>query len=637
MKSYFNKFKMIDTRLRGLARGMGVPAVVAGLVLLAAQPAGAALGFLRGTVTAVGVEQFSSVPDSAILTGAFTGPGVINNGLFMPENRIQYDIINADQGPLYSWTIHYSAVVGPFILGACTPLGYITPTGATVPQGGNAYTTLFNAGYGVYNYNTGAAWIIDYEPDHITFSSAIAGAFALPPDGGVGYLSPTPYLPSFSIEYDPALSYGMIPASAVVGSVNYNGLVYGPIGPSATNCITLTSTNIVVYTCNPCTNVNYNVKVTDNCCSNVTLQYFPPQPHCFPLNSTNVVQVLATDVCGNGATNFFTVVVLPAANCNPTNTPCISIQCTNLVAYTCSNSCVPVTYNATATDRCCPASGATLTYNPPSGFCFPPGTTVVKVTANDQCGSFATNSFTVTVLPGNCSSNGCIALQTTNIVVYACSNSAVVNYTAQFTDRCCNNAVLSFSPPSGSVFPLGTTPVQATVTDRCNNSLSKVFTVTVIQTTTGPVINCPASITLPCVGGTGFGVMPDETTNPALIAGNVGPVTVTQSIPPGTGLSGMTLVTLTVMNVCGQTASCTVPVYVVCDPALTMGTNAPGTPKLITFTWPPGPAQLQYSVDMSNWPFAAFGTNQPYTFTNPPPNAFFRLQYRFPTNVIYIK
>ena len=616
---------------------MAWQALVAGLLLLGTRPAGAALGFLRGTVTAVGVEQIASTPDSAILTGAFTGPGVINNALFIPENRIQYDIIGSDQGPLSSWTLHYSPAVGPLIIGAYTPLGYITPSGATVPEGGSAYTTLFNAGYGVYNYNTGAPWIIDYEPDHITFSSAVAGAFALPPGDGVGYLSPTPYLPSFAIEYDPSLNYAMIPATAVVGTASFGGLVYGPIPPSATNCITLTSSNIVVYTCNPCTNVNYNVKVTDNCCSNVTLQYFPPPTHCFPKNSTNVVEVVATDVCGNGATNFFTVVVLPGPNCLPTNPPCISILCSNLVAYTCNNNCVPVPYTATATDRCCPASGATLVFNPPPGFCFPPGTTVVKVTANDQCGSFATNSFTVTVLPGNCSSNGCIALQTTNIVVYACSNSAVVNYTAPFTDRCCSNAVLSFSPPSGSLFPVGSTPVTATVSDRCNNTFSKVFTVTVIQTTTGPVINCPPSITLPCVGGSGFGVMPDETTNPALIAGNLGPVTVTQSIPPGTGLSGMTLVTLTVMNACGQTATCTVPVYVVCDPALTMGTNTPGTLKPLIITWPPGPAQLQFSTDLLNWALLVGGSNQPVTLSNTPPNAFYRLQYRFPTNVIYIK
>lgn len=636
MKSYINGSKLTAAlgRTRGFARLITLTAVVSGMLSLGAHPASAALAFLRGTVTAVGIEQFSSSPDSAILTGAFTGPGFIANGLFIPENRIQYDIINSDQGGLSSWTIHYSPAVGPFIIGACTPLGYITPTGATVAEGGSAYTTLFNAGFGVYNYNTGAPWMIDYEPDHITFFSAIAGGFALPPADGVGYLSPTPYLPSFSIEFDPSLTSALVPASAVVGTATFNGFVYGPVPHNPTGCITIQCSNVVEYTCGRCTNVNYNVQVTDNCCSNLTVQYFPPPTHCFLKGSTNVVEVVATDACGNGATNFFIVTVLPGPNCLPTNNPCINIQCSNIVVYTCA-SCIPVPYTATATDTCCPAgAGATLVFNPPPGFCFPLGvTTPVQVTAFDQCGNTASNSFLVTVLQGNCSSNGCIALQTSNMVVYTCSNSATVTYTAPYSDRCCSNATLFFSPPSGTIFPLGPSPVTATVTDQCGNSFSKMFTVTVIKNTNAPVINCPPSIILACAPGTSFALMPDETTNPALIAGNLGPVTVSQSIPPGAGVSGMTFVTLTVCNGCGDCVSCTVPVYALPDPALSLGTNKSGSSNFPTLTWPPAPAQLQSSTDLIHWAPLANGTNSPYTPSNPLPNAFYRLQFHFPTNV----
>lgn len=620
-----------SSRAHALARSITLPAIAAGLLLAGIPSSQAALTFIRGTATAVGIEQYSSSPDSAILTGAFTAPGFISGGLFIPENRIQYDIINSDQGQLTSWTINYSPAVGPLIIGACTPLGYVTPTGTIVPEGGSAYTTLFNAGFGVYNYNTGAPWTIDYEPDHITFTATGVGVPSLPPADGIGCLAPTSYLPSFSIEYDPSLTYGPVPATAVVGTTPFTGVVFGPLPPSATNCITIQCSNIVALTCGRCTNVNYNVHVTDNCCPNFSVQYFPPPTHCFPKNSTNVVEVVVTDTCGNGATNFFTVTVLQDPNCVPTN-PCINIVCSNIVAFTC-DSCTPVPYNAFAIDTCCSAAPPTLVFNPPPGFCFPVGTTTpVSVIAFDQCGNTASNSFLVTVAPGrNCSSNGCISLQTSNVVVYTCSNSASVTYPTPYTDRCCSNSSIYVSPPSGSSFPLGTKPVMVIVSDQCGNSLSNVFTVTVIQDTNAPVINCPPAIYLPCGSGTGFAIMPDESTNSALTAGNLEPVTVSQSIPPGTHIYGMTFVTLTVSNGCGETASCTVPVYALPDPALSVGTNGPAGSGFPVLTWPPAPAQLQMSQDLIHWTSLAAGTNQPYTVSNPPPNAYFRLMFNYPT------
>src|SRR2546421_489668 len=133
-----------------------LPAIVAGMLLFQAHSAVAALSFGRGTPTTVGCARYANSPDSVTITGALTAPGTITGGLAIPANRIQYDIINCDTGPMLSWTIFYGAAVGPQMIGAYTPLGYVDFTGAIVPQGGFAYTTLFNAGYGVYNYNTAA-------------------------------------------------------------------------------------------------------------------------------------------------------------------------------------------------------------------------------------------------------------------------------------------------------------------------------------------------------------------------------------------------------------------------------------------------------------------------------------------------
>jgi hypothetical protein len=148
--------------------------------------------------------------------------------------------------------------------------------------------------------------------------------------------------------------------------------------------------------------VPFNVTATDRCCtSGVSLIYSVPTNTCFPVNTTTPVQITAVDQCGNAATNYITVTVLPVPGCGNT-TNCISILASNIVTYTC-DSCTPVTFTATAVDRCC-AAGATLVYNPPTNTCFPVNsTTLVQITAFDQCGNTATNYITVTVLPGpNC-------------------------------------------------------------------------------------------------------------------------------------------------------------------------------------------------------------------------------------------
>src|SRR5947209_20016506 len=88
-------------------------AILAGGLMSPSTSDSAALSFGRGTATTVGSVRFSSSPDSATLTGAYTAPGVITGGLAIPENRIQYDVINSDQGPMNTWTVYYAPAVGP--------------------------------------------------------------------------------------------------------------------------------------------------------------------------------------------------------------------------------------------------------------------------------------------------------------------------------------------------------------------------------------------------------------------------------------------------------------------------------------------------------------------------------------------
>jgi subtilisin-like proprotein convertase family protein len=98
-----------------------------------------------------------------------------------------------------------------------------------------------------------------------------------------------------------------------------------------------------------------------------------------------------TQVVGTGPTCQFTVTV------NDTQPPTITCPAPIFVAaaVTCpAAGCKVVNFTTTATDNC---PGVTVVCNPPSGSCFPVGTTTVTCTATDASGNTATCSFTVEV------------------------------------------------------------------------------------------------------------------------------------------------------------------------------------------------------------------------------------------------
>ncbi len=618
-----------------------LPALFAGMLWCQTHSAVAALSFARGTPTAVGCVQYANSPDSVTITAALTAPGTITGGLSIPVNRIQYDIINCDIGPMLSWTIFYGAAVGPQIKAAYTPLGYVDFTGAIVPQGGFAYTTLFNVGYGVYNYNTSAPWIIDYEPDHITFTARTPNG--LPMNDGVGYLNPTYYLPSFAILYDPSLGDGLVPATARIGSQTMNGQVYGPV--PGKGCITISCANITVETCAPCTNVFYNATATDTCCdpASINLVYNPPMTYCFPKGKTTPVQVIAYDQCNNTATNYFTVTVNQAPDCGPPE-GCIKITAPDVVAYTC-NPCTPVTYNVNVTDQCCSASGVNVVYNPPQSFCFPTNSmTTVQVLAYDQCGHTNTASFTVTVLPGpNCNPTppNCITINAPDIVVHTCQPCTPVTYTATASDQCCPVAApgLYYSIPPGFCFPTNTTTtVQVTAYDVCGHTNTATFKVTVLPGTDCVPPNCititATNITAYTCNGCTTVPIWDSVVDTCCPGSNP---TVITSLPAAYCYPlGTTPVQITAWDQCGHTNSIFILVTVLpgagcggTSPlSLTGATGpSPGGTNYITIWWPSTNSQLLQSSDLNGWSPIPGATNSPYVEPRQAPMKFYRLRY----------
>ncbi len=153
-----------------------------------------------------------------------------------------------------------------------------------------------------------------------------------------------------------------------------------------------------------------------------------------------------------------------------------------------------VSYQVSISDNC--DFQPSLVVNPPSGSVFFPGTTTVVATGWDASGNTNVCSFTVTILDNKPPTIACPPDRT---VVAAGPNGTQVYYTAVATDNCDPNPVVNFFPPSGTLFPIGQTPVTCTAKDSSGNIATCVFNITV-----APASCCEGKFwQLPDVGGPG--------------------------------------------------------------------------------------------------------------------------------------
>lgn len=131
----------------------------------------------------------------------------------------------------------------------------------------------------------------------------------------------------------------------------------------------------------------------------------------------------------------------------------------------------------------CP--NATVECEPEPGSFFAVGTTEVTCTATDPTGFVETCTFEVTI-------RDCEAPQVEcPDDLEQCNDpgqcGAVVSFEATATDNCDPDVSVSCDPPSGSVFPLGTTEVTCTATDAAGNETTCSFNVTVKDCTVGSI------------------------------------------------------------------------------------------------------------------------------------------------------
>lgn len=128
----------------------------------------------------------------------------------------------------------------------------------------------------------------------------------------------------------------------------------------------------------------------------------------------------------------------------------------------------------TATDACC-TNNVTVSVQSTvtNGIC--PKIVTRTWRATDCCGNNSFFSQSVTLID----STPPVVYCPGPITRYVCTNSARVYYSVYAYDACSGYRPVTCVPPSGSLFPLGTTAVACTATDACGLTGSCSFTVTV--------------------------------------------------------------------------------------------------------------------------------------------------------------
>ncbi len=237
----------------------------------------------------------------------------------------------------------------------------------------------------------------------------------------------------------------------------------------------------------PVPNVTSDVEASDNC-TPAGFLIVTQNPAAGTLVGTGTTTIIVTvkDANNNSATCSTTFTLFegtpPTALCKPYTAV---LDATGNVSITGAN------VDNGSSDNCAIAS---RTVTPSTFTCANKGANTVTLTVTDPSGNSASCQATVTVVDNTPPTITCPA----NVVVFLPLNSTdtsmVVNYPAVTATDNCPGVTVTSTPASGSVFPVGTTTVNATATDAANNSSTCSFTVTVLYNFTGffsPVGNPP--------------------------------------------------------------------------------------------------------------------------------------------------
>ena len=194
----------------------------------------------------------------------------------------------------------------------------------------------------------------------------------------------------------------------------------------------------------------------------------PASGTVFPLGTTTV-SCSATDKADNTATGSFNVDVVD------TTAPTLTVSADITAEATSPNGAAVTFPAATATDAA--DTNPTVGCSPTIGDTFALGTTIVTCTAQDSANNVATESFTVDVVDTTAPD---LTLPSDTFAT-AGPSGAIVDYTVSATDAVDTSPDIVCDPPSGNLFPLGTTTVHCSATDDEGNVSTGSFDVTVVD------------------------------------------------------------------------------------------------------------------------------------------------------------
>ena len=325
----------------------------------------------------------------------------------------------------------------------------------------------------------------------------------------------------------------------------------------------------------------------------------------FPAGLTTITWTATDDLNGNIASCVQNVTVIAGGGAD--NTPPVLIVPANVSVTTASCTALLDDELGTAQatdDGACNSSVTVVRSGVPAGNIFPTGTTTITYTAQDAAGNTSTGTQLVTVTespaipptitaPADVSVNtGPGATSCGTLVTEAQLGSAVAN------DNCAGVTVMRTGVPAGNIFPVGSTAVTYTATDRSGNTATDTQIVTVTDNTP-PVVTAPAAVTLftgPGASSCGVNVSNlDSTLGTGTATDNcpgVGAV-IRSGVPAGNNFPvGETILTYTATDAHGNTASATQVVTVIDNTAPVIScpipiTLEPSCPTGAIATWTP--------------------------------------------------
>jgi hypothetical protein len=302
------------------------------------------------------------------------------------------------------------------------------------------------------------------------------------------------------------------------------------------------------------------VTATDNCgTATVTGPVVVNTPGLCIGSSTIIRTWTATDQCGNSTTATQTITVIDT-------TPPVLANIPSNVSVLCSEIPLPPASGVvTATDNCSAATVSASVDVITPGSCSGSFIITRTWTATDQCGNSATASQIITVSDYIAPVLSGMPFNTT---VQCNAIPAAPSVTA--TDNCDVNPVITLNQTiiPGSCPSTYTLVRTWTATDSCGNSSSESQTINVIDNTR-PVITCTSSQTFCQVAGNNYAI-------PTLVASDncSGALTTTYNITGATTRNGsgndasgvfnlgVSTITWTVIDACGNAANCSVMVTI---------------------------------------------------------------------------